>query len=201
MPLTVCSLPSGERMVVRQRPPGRTSIACLRRGEAFRPPPFHQLFRLGPQREQPLGRGRDDALHAQRDVVLGLGRCTHDFLRFGVSAAMTASSRSKASDQWRCWRSNHEPSGRSASGRARTTRNWRSTRFSIRPAVSSTCRWRVIAGAEMRNGLAISPTVLSPSASRRSTMARRVGSASAAKTDRGRRRGSLRGSLINQYVN
>ena len=77
-------------------------------------------------------------------------------------------------------------------------------RFSIRPAFSSTCRWRVIAGALMRKGFAISPTVRSPLGKQAldDGAPRRVGERGEDVIEvEGSGPQALRGSLINRFVN
>src|SRR5215469_2474531 len=130
---------------------------------AFGAPPFHELVGLGPEREKALGRRRDEAFETQLLVA-------HVFLRFGVSAATTASSRSSAPFQCiRCFATQASTEAR-ASGRTRMSRHCRSMRRSMRPARSSTCKCREIAGMLIAKGAAMSPTESSPLARSRSTI-------------------------------
>src|ERR1700730_2225870 len=103
----------------------------------------------------------------------------HDFRSFLV-CLRRASRRSKLPIQNERWKSIHSAVPVSASGLRwqRRCLPWRSLLMS--EASSSTFRCREIAGSEILNGKARSPTVASTLA-RRARIARRVGSASAAK--------------------
>src|SRR3954453_14850641 len=88
--------------------------------------------------------------------------------------------RSKPSSQKRRYAWSHSAASRSAGPRSRDGRSWPVRPRSISPACSSTPRCFDTAWSVIGNGRASSLTVASPSA-RRPRMARRVGSARAAK--------------------
>src|SRR6185437_870967 len=174
----------------------RHGLQRLDRGLIFiRRPPPDQLHWVDPEREQRFGRSGDQPLEPQRGFA-GVD-IAHDFFRLGVCAAAKASSLSSAALQCRRCREIQLSIGASASARTRTYRHCRSTRRSINPARSSTCKCREIAGVEMSKGAATTPTLSSPDDNSRSTMARRVGSANAPKRSSS---GGVRAAMAHPYL-
>src|SRR5256885_3179925 len=174
----------------RHRPAGRTQQPALyqvgfgKRVEHHSPrrvehPRYHQL---------PVGRGRN--LQGARlghfaFLFLGLGfvssiSASTVFFCFPFSSSSTASRRLKFASQILRYRSIQSVASVSGRGSSLRGRRCASRPREIKPARSRTLRGLEIAGWLISNGAASSVTVASPSASR-TRIARRVGSASAAK--------------------
>ena len=151
-----------------------------RRMPAVRAIPLRDLGGIGPGPEDGLWRGGEAPGEADGSLGVERARC-----RSSVSGLLLAPRGGRRADPCGAPMCGSAPGASSAasfsgSGWRRLGRHWASLPRSMRPARSSTLRWREIAGRLTGNGAASSFTVASPSA-RRARIDRRMGSARAAK--------------------